>query len=137
MRVAAVYDIHGNLPALEAVLNDIRQAGVDRVVVGDDVVPGPMPRETLACLLGLDVPVEFIRGCRSGARGPRPRRCEVGFNSHLVKLPAGRSWRNYSGGSRAVDGRTHILLVESTRPGRKACYFARTPVGTESGTESN
>jgi predicted phosphodiesterase len=62
MRVAAIYDIHGNLPALEAVLNDIRRAGVDRVVVGGDVVPGPMPRETLACLLGLDVPVEFIRG---------------------------------------------------------------------------
>jgi predicted phosphodiesterase len=62
MRVAAIYDIHGNLPALEAVLNDIRRAGVDRVVVGGDVVPGPMPRETLACLLGLDVPVEFLRG---------------------------------------------------------------------------
>lgn len=62
MRVAAIYDIHGNLPALEAVLDDIRRAGVDRVVVGGDVVPGPMPRETLACLLGLDVPVEFIRG---------------------------------------------------------------------------
>jgi putative phosphoesterase len=62
MRVAAIYDIHGNLPALEAVLDDIRRAGVDRVVVGGDVVPGPMPRKTLACLLGLDVPVEFIRG---------------------------------------------------------------------------
>jgi predicted phosphodiesterase len=62
MRVAALYDIHGTLPALEAVLQDIRRAEADRVVVGGDVVPGPMPRETLMCLLGLDIPVEFIQG---------------------------------------------------------------------------
>jgi Icc-related predicted phosphoesterase len=41
MRVAALYDIHGNLPALEAVLEDIRGADVDQIVVGGDVVPGP------------------------------------------------------------------------------------------------
>src|SRR5437867_7332822 len=62
MRVAALYDIHGNLPALEAVLQDIRQADVDHVVVGGDVLPGPMPRETLTCLLDLDLPVQFIQG---------------------------------------------------------------------------
>lgn len=61
-RVAAIYDIHGNLPALEAVLQEIRQAGVDQVVVGGDVVPGPMPRETLARLLDLDMPVQLIHG---------------------------------------------------------------------------
>lgn len=62
MRVAAIYDIHGNLPALEAVLQEIRQAEVERIVVGGDVIPGPMPRETLQCLLDLDIPVQFIRG---------------------------------------------------------------------------
>src|SRR5262245_41511822 len=62
MRVAAIYDIHGNLPALEAVLAEIRRAGVDRIVVGGDVLPGPMPRETLARLFDLDIPTEFIRG---------------------------------------------------------------------------
>jgi len=62
MRIAALYDIHGNLPALEAVLEDARAQGVDRVVVGGDVVPGPMPRETLARLLSLDLPVQFIHG---------------------------------------------------------------------------
>lgn len=62
MRVAALYDVHGNLPALEAVLDDVRRAGVDEVVVGGDVVPGPMPREALARLLELEVPVRFIRG---------------------------------------------------------------------------
>jgi len=66
MSVAAIYDIHANLPALEAVLEDIRQAEVDHVVVGGDVLPGPMPRETIACLLGLDVPAQFI--CGNGDR---------------------------------------------------------------------
>jgi predicted phosphodiesterase len=62
MRVAALYDIHGNLPALEAVLQEVDHADVDRVVVGGDVVPGPMPREVLERLLGLDRPVHFISG---------------------------------------------------------------------------
>lgn len=62
MPLAALYDIHGNLPALEAVLQEIRQAGVDQIVVGGDVLPGPMPFETLACLLNLDIPIRFIHG---------------------------------------------------------------------------
>lgn len=62
MRVAVVYDIHGNLPALEAVLAHVRQEPVDRVVVGGDVLPGPMPRECLEALLALAVPVHFIHG---------------------------------------------------------------------------
>ena len=61
-RVAAIYDIHANLPALEAVLQEVRQVQVDHVVIGGDVLPGPMPRETLACLLDLDIPVQFIHG---------------------------------------------------------------------------
>lgn len=62
MRVAALFDIHGNLPALEAVLQDVRHAGVDRVVAGGDVIPGPMPGETLRYLLNLDLPVQFVHG---------------------------------------------------------------------------
>ena len=62
MRVAALYDIHGNLPALEAVLEDIRETEVDLIVIGGDVVPGPMPLETFELLLNLDIPVQFIMG---------------------------------------------------------------------------
>src|SRR3954465_15439347 len=62
MRVAALYDIHGNLPALEAVLADLRRAAVDQIIIGGDVVPGPLPRETIARLLELDLPTEFIQG---------------------------------------------------------------------------
>ena len=39
MRIAALYDIHGNLPALEAVLREVRQESVDRIVIGGDVFP--------------------------------------------------------------------------------------------------
>lgn len=61
-RVAALYDIHGNLPALEAVLEEVRQEGVDLVVIGGDVLGGPMPAETLDQLSALDVPVRCIHG---------------------------------------------------------------------------
>lgn len=62
LRIAALYDIHGNLPALEAVLEDVRHASIDRVVVGGDVFPGPMSNESLQRLLDLEMPVRFIQG---------------------------------------------------------------------------
>lgn len=62
MQVAALYDIHANLPALEAVLEEIRAADIDEILIGGDVLPGPMPRETLALLLDLEIPVHFIHG---------------------------------------------------------------------------
>jgi predicted phosphodiesterase len=62
MRIAALYDIHGNLPALEAVLAEVRLANVDRLVIGGDVLPGPMPRECLDLLLAFERPADFILG---------------------------------------------------------------------------
>ena len=61
-RIAAIYDIHGNLPALEAVLQEISSLGVEQSVVSGDVVPGPMPRESIDRLRSLDVAVHFISG---------------------------------------------------------------------------
>jgi putative phosphoesterase len=62
VRVAALYDIHGNLPALEAVLADVDEARADLVLVGGDVVTGPFPGETLERLSGLGDRAYFIRG---------------------------------------------------------------------------
>ncbi len=62
MRIAALFDIHANLPALEAVLGEIRPLRVDLILVGGDLFPGPMPRECLAALRGAGAPCRFIRG---------------------------------------------------------------------------
>jgi putative phosphoesterase len=61
-RVAAIYDVHGNLPALEAVLADLESVTPDLMVVGGDVVAGPMPAEVLDRLAALGESVCFVRG---------------------------------------------------------------------------
>jgi putative phosphoesterase len=54
VRVAALYDIHGNLPALEAVLAEVEREGVDAIVVGGDIVAGPpQPREAVELVRSL------------------------------------------------------------------------------------
>jgi predicted phosphodiesterase len=61
VRVAAVYDVHGNLPALEAVLADVDEERPDVLLVGGDFASGPMPSETLRLLTARD-DARFIRG---------------------------------------------------------------------------
>lgn len=62
MRIAAIYDIHGNLPALDAVLREIDALAPDLIVVGGDVAAGPMPRATIERLMTLGERARFIRG---------------------------------------------------------------------------
>jgi len=62
MRVAAFYDIHGNLPALEAVLQAAQALAVEALVIGGDVVAGPLPNETLALLQQSPLPTHCLRG---------------------------------------------------------------------------
>ena len=61
-RVAALYDVHGNLPALGAVLAEPDVQSADVVLVGGDAVVGPFPGETLAALLALGEQARFVRG---------------------------------------------------------------------------
>lgn len=60
MRVAALYDVHGNLPALEAVLGDPRCTDVDAIVCGGDLCAGPMPGDVLRLIKQQDA--LFVRG---------------------------------------------------------------------------
>jgi predicted phosphodiesterase len=81
VRVAALYDVHGNLPALEAVLGELEREEPDAIVFGGDVIAGPMPRETMERVLSLGdrahlirgnadrIVLEFRRGLREGGVG--------------------------------------------------------------------
>jgi putative phosphoesterase len=60
LRVAALHDVHGNLPALEAVLAEIEDDSL--IVVGGDVAAGPWPAETVERLRGLGDRVRWLRG---------------------------------------------------------------------------
>jgi predicted phosphodiesterase len=62
MGVAALYDIHGNLPALHAVLADVAREEVSTLVIGGDVASGPRPGETLKELMALGQRGRFVCG---------------------------------------------------------------------------
>jgi len=61
-RVAALYDVHSVLPALEAVLAEVEGEGVDLIVLGGDCIHGPQPAETLSRLRALGDRAVWIRG---------------------------------------------------------------------------
>jgi predicted phosphodiesterase len=80
MRVAVLNDVHGNLPALEAVLIEVEQMQPDAIVFGGDIIAGPMPRETLERVRNLGnahlirgnadrIAVEVRAGVRRGGEG--------------------------------------------------------------------
>jgi len=61
VKVAALYDIHGNVPALEAALAEVEREGVDTVVFGGDLTWGPEPVEALALVRAVPG-ARFVRG---------------------------------------------------------------------------
>lgn len=69
MRLGLISDIHGNLLALDAVLEELERDGIDQIVCLGDVAVGPQPAEALARVRELGCPVvmgnwdaAFIRG---------------------------------------------------------------------------
>jgi putative phosphoesterase len=62
VKILALYDIHGNPDALEAVLSDPRATGPDVVVIGGDAVPGPEASATLDRLHAIGSPIRWVRG---------------------------------------------------------------------------
>ena len=139
MRVAALYDIHGNLPALEAVLDEVRTARVDRVVVGGDVLPGPMPRETIERLVNLDVPVEFIFGNgevavldwlagKEPARVPETYRPAIGWTAGQIRGDvAGRVTAWPMTQRLEIPGGRAVLFCHATPRNEDECFTSLTP----------
>jgi putative phosphoesterase len=57
VRLGLISDIHGNLLALNAVLDELNESGIDRLVCLGDVAAGPEPRQTIDRLRELGCPV--------------------------------------------------------------------------------
>jgi len=137
-RVAALYDIHGNLPALEAVLEQVREAAVDHIVVGGDVLPGPMARETMQCLLNLPFPVDFIYGNgevavlehlagRTPARVPEQYRPAIQWAAEQVHdcQSVLASWPMTI--RLQIDGMGEVLFCHATPRNEDECFTRLTP----------
>jgi predicted phosphodiesterase len=62
MRIAVLADIHGNLPALRAVLAELDREPVDAIVVAGDVAAGPMVREALDLIAARPEAVHWVSG---------------------------------------------------------------------------
>jgi predicted phosphodiesterase len=62
VRIAVLADIHGNLPALRAVLSELDHDPVDAIVVAGDVVGGPLVRETLDVLAARPEEMRWVAG---------------------------------------------------------------------------
>jgi putative phosphoesterase len=69
MRVAALADVHGNAPALAAVLEEVARERPDLVVFCGDLTWGSLPQETLTLVRALDIPARFVRGNADRAVG--------------------------------------------------------------------
>lgn len=86
MRVAALYDIHGMLVPLEAVLAELEQEDADAVLIGGDAVAGPQPAETLALLRSLELTTYWIRGNGERALGPDEGDAVMGWENAEASL---------------------------------------------------
>lgn len=61
-RVAVLSDIHGVLPALEAVLAEPEVSAADRIVLTGDIIAGPQPTQVLDLLISLGDRIVWISG---------------------------------------------------------------------------
>jgi putative phosphoesterase len=122
MKIAAISDIHGNLGALDAVLEDIGRRGVDLVVNLGDILSGPLlPRETAERLMALGLPT--IRGNHErqlldpdlAAMGPSDRHAAESINA------AQREW--LSGLPATLWATEEVFLCHATPESDVECFL--------------
>jgi len=88
VRLALISDIHGNLPALDAVLAEIDGENVDEILCLGDVAVGPQPGETLDRVRELGCPVVLGNWDAYFVKGFPPQTTEIG--RQLVEM--GKWW---------------------------------------------
>jgi len=139
VRVAALYDIHGNLPALDAALAEIRRERVDLVVVGGDVVVGSDSAAAVHGLLDLEIPARFITGnCErvvlAALAGGDISEVPVAYQDHVRRaaaqldercLDAIRSWPATC--QVTVDGIGDVFFCHATARNDREMFGAETP----------
>jgi putative phosphoesterase len=128
VRVAAISDIHGNLPALEAVLAEIDEEAVDEIVVGGDTAHGPWPAEVLDLLV--ERGARAVRGNadrevieRSDRYGPLAPWSADRLGER--RLEVARSWPLTV--ELEVDGLGSVLVCHSTPTSDDPIYTRITP----------
>ena len=127
MRVAAISDIHGNLPALEAVLGDVDREGVDEIVVAGDSVSGPWPAEVFD-LLG-SIGARIVRGNADRAEEVMAHSSELGaWNAERLgasRVATVTAWPLTL--EVTVEGLGDVLLCHSTPTADTPIYTRITP----------
>ena len=125
MRVAALYDVHGNLPALEAVLAEAEREGADLIVSGGDVVWGPQQGECLAALRAAGA--SFVSGnCERDvldARSESAAWCHDRLTAEECELVA--AWPSLL--DLEIDELGHVLFCHATPRSDVENVTARTP----------
>ena len=111
--LAVLYDIHANLPALEAVLADARLQGATSFLLGGDLVGfGPFQRQTLAALREIDEPTTCIRGNgERWMREPPLHRSDIlgNLKEHVARFSEDEIERLYRLPERAeIDGVVYV-----------------------------
>jgi predicted phosphodiesterase len=109
MRIAALYDIHGNLPALDAVLAEVELIDPDAIVVGGDVAAGAMPAETIERLRGLDERARFVMGNAD-------RELVDAFDAGARMEDAGEEWQRLTAWDASRLDRAQRDFLASFRP---------------------
>lgn len=136
-RIAALYDIHGNLPALKAALDEAGTLDCDDIVFGGDVALGYMPAETLSLLMELRPRARFVMGNadREVIRiwdGGEARMRAFGDLGAWVAGRLNREHRDFMASFEAVvehdvDGLGHVLFCHGTPRSDEEIFTPATP----------
>ncbi len=138
-RMAALYDIHGNLPALDAVLEDVQRAEVQLIVVGGDIFPGPLAAESLDRLLGCGISIVKVRGngeravleCRAGEISdtlPPQARAAIEWHAAHLEPRHEQTLKSFLPTTRLmVPGTGRVLFVHATPTSDTDIFTERTP----------
>ncbi|HEY3085582.1 MAG TPA: metallophosphoesterase family protein [Candidatus Dormibacteraeota bacterium] len=137
MRVAALADVHGNLPALEAVLEEVEREKPDLTVFCGDVASGPMPSETIDLLRSLPR-TRFVRG--NADRGlveefdGKPPAPMAGPFADWCAKQINREQRDFLAGFEptvtidGVDGVGRVLFIHAVPQNDTGVFTAETPL---------